>query len=115
MFDTLGALNATLASGAARGLRQGAHMLTDSARFNLGTPRTINLPNLPLELLQAQHAGRFSVRIAGSERIRGQRTTKLVFVENVSPTIIRSLDGSDMRSIVSAFVEPEPGGSGAPT
>ncbi len=32
-----------------------------------------------------------------------------MFVENVTPTIIRALDGSDMRSIVSAFVEPDTG------
>ncbi len=109
VFDTLGALNATLASGAADNFAKARNMLTESARFNLGTPRTINLPNLPLEVLQAQHAGRFSVRIAGSERIEGHQTTKLVFVENVTPTIIRSLDNSDMRSIVSAFIEPNTG------
>lgn len=109
VFDTLGALNATLASGPQDNFAKARDMLTESARFNLGTPRTINLPNLPLEVLQAQHAGRFSVRIAGSERIDGHPTVKLVFVENVTPTIIRAQDGSDMRSIVSALIEPETG------
>ena len=84
-------------------------MLADSARFNLGSPRTINLPNLPLELLHARHASRFSVRIAGKEHVRGKNTTKLVFVEEVAPTIIRASDGSQMRSIVSAFIEPATG------
>jgi len=32
-----------------------------------------------------------------------------VLVENVSPTIIRSFDNKDMRSIVSAYVEPDTG------
>ena len=109
VFDTLGALTATLASGQKEDYARARIMLNESARFNLGKPRTINLPNLPLELLQGQHAGRFSIRIAGSERIGGHRTTKLVLVENVSPTIVRELDGSDMRSIISAFVEPETG------
>ncbi len=57
VFDTLGALNATLASGPQDNFAKARNMLTESARFNLGTPRTINLPNLPLEVLQAQHAG----------------------------------------------------------
>jgi hypothetical protein len=107
--DTLGSLNAVLASGAKDDYARARVMLNDSARFNLGTPRTINLPNLPLEVLHARHAGRFSIRVAGSERIAGRHTVKLVLVENVTPTIIRAFDGSQMRSIVSAFVEPDTG------
>jgi len=109
VVDTLGALTATLASGLKEDYARARIMLNESARFNLGKPRTINLPNLPLESLQGQHAGRFSIRIAGSQRIGGRRTTKLVLVENVSPTIVREFDGSDMRSIISAFVEPDTG------
>lgn len=107
--DALGSLNSVLASGAKDDYARARLMLTDSARFNLGTPRTINLPNLPLEVLQPRHAGRFTTRIAGSERIGGHHTIKLVLVENVTPTIIRAFDGSQMRSIVSAFVEPGTG------
>lgn len=107
--DTLGSLHSVLASGAQDDYARARVMLNDSARFNLGTPRTINLPNLPLEVLHARHAGRFAIRIAGSERIAGHHTVKVVLVENVTPTIIRAFDGSQMRSIVSAFVEPETG------
>jgi len=107
--DQLGSLNAVLASGFQDDYVKARVMLTDSARFNLGTPRTINLPNLPLELLAPHHAGRFATRIAGSARIAGHQTIKLVMVENVTPTIIRAFDGSQMRSIVSAFVEPGTG------
>lgn len=107
--DRLGSLNAVLANGAVDDYSRARQMLADSARFNLGTPRTINLPNLPLEILHPRHAKRFSIRIAGDERIRGHQTIKLVLVENVSPTIIRSYDNHDMRSIVSAFVEVETG------
>ena len=107
--DQLGSLNAVLASGFQDDYVKARVMLSDSARFNLGTPRTINLPNLPLELLAPHHAGRFATRIAGSARIAGRQTIKLVMVENVAPTIIRAFDGSQMRSIVSAFVEPDTG------
>ena len=107
--DTLGSLNAVLANGAVDDYARARTMLADSARFNLGTPRTINLPNLPLEILHPRHAKRFSIRVAGEERIRGRHTIKLVLVENVSPTIIRSFDNRDMRSIIAAFVEAETG------
>ena len=107
--DTFGSLNAVLASGTVDDYSKARSMLADSARFNLGTPRTINLPNLPLEVLHPRHAKRFSIRLAGEDRVRGRRTIKLVLVENVSPTIIRATDNGDMRSIVSAFIEPRTG------
>ena len=84
-------------------------MLADSARYNLGSPRTTNLPNLPLEVLHPRHSKRFSVRIAGKERIGGRGATKLVFVETFTPTIIRAYDNGDMRSIVAAFVDEKTG------
>lgn len=107
--DGLGPLTAGLTAGTQDDFARARAMLAESARFNLGSPRTINLPNLPLELLHPRHASRFSVRVAGKEHIRGKNTTKLVFVEDIAPTIIRALDGSQMRSIISAFVEPASG------
>lgn len=107
--DGTGSLKDILASGAKTDYAKAKELLGDSARFNLGEPRTTNLPNLPLEMLHPRHAKRFSVRIAGEERIRGVRTTKLVFVEIFTPTIIKHSDGGDMRSIVTAFVEPASG------
>ena len=107
--DGLGPLTTGLTAGTQDDYARARAMLAESARFNLGSPRTINLPNLPLELLHPRHASRFSVRIAGKEHIRGKNTTKLVFVENVAPTIIRAFDGSQMRSIISAFIEPASG------
>lgn len=107
--DGTGSLTEVLASGEKTDYAKAKELLADSARFNLGAPRTTNLPNLPLELLHPRHAKRFSVRIAGEERIRGERTTRLVFVEIFSPTIIKHNDGADMRSIVTAWVEPATG------
>ena len=49
---TAASLNAALSSGAKDDYAKARAMLADSARFNLGTPRTTNLPNLPLELLR---------------------------------------------------------------
>ncbi len=103
--DATGSLREVLSSGAKDDYSKAKEMLADSARFNLGEPRTINLPNLPLEMLHPRHLKRFSVRIAGRETVRGKRTTRLVFVETFSPTIIKATDGGQMRSIVTAWVE----------
>lgn len=103
--DLSGSLNDVLPAGLQSDYAKARTMLADSARFNLGAPRTTNLPNLPLELLHPRHADRFTVRIAGKERVRGNNSTKLVFVESVAPTIIQAVDGGDMRSIVTAWVE----------
>lgn len=103
--DALGSLNSVLATGAKDDYARARAMVMDSARFNLGTRRTINLPNLPLDLLRPQNANQFSIRVAGSDRIDGHRTTKLVLVEDKTPTLVHAFDGSQMRAIVSAFVE----------
>lgn len=100
-------LNTALAGGAQDDYSRGRAMLADSARYNLGTPRTTNLPNLPLELLHQRNAHRFTVRVDGQQHVRGKRTTRLIFVEMVSPTIIRSDSGADMQSTVTAFIEPD--------
>jgi hypothetical protein len=103
--DGTGSLKDVLSGGEKTDYAKAKEMLADSARFNLGEPRTINLPNLPLEMLHPRHAKRFSVRIAGKQRVRGHNTTLLVFVETFTPTIIKAADGGDMRSIVKAWVE----------
>jgi hypothetical protein len=105
--DSAASLNAALTTGAQDDYAKARAMLADSARYNLGTPRTTNLPNLPLELLHQRNAHRFTVRLDGQQHVRGKRTTRLVFVEMVSPTIIRSHTGADMQSTVTAFVEPD--------
>jgi hypothetical protein len=102
-------LTTVLASGSRDDYFKARAMLADSARFNLGSPRTTNLPNLPLEMLHPRHARRFSVRIAGKEHVGGRNTTKLVFVETSMPTIIRAYDNGNMRSIVAAFVDEKTG------
>lgn len=84
-------------------------MLADSARYNLGAPRTINLPNLPLELLHRRHAGRFVMHLDGHQDVRGTDTVRLVLTEVAAPTVIQAYDGGDMRTTVTAFIEASTG------
>lgn len=84
-------------------------LLTESARLNLGMPRTTNLPNLPLEFLHPRNRRRFSHRIDGTEKIRGLETTRMVITETSSPTMIQRPEGGDMTSLILAWVETATG------
>ena len=84
-------------------------LIAESARLNLGLPRTTNLPNLPLEFLHPRNRRRFSHRVDGAEQIRGHSTTRMVFNETSSPTMIQRPEGGDMPSSVMAWVEADTG------
>ncbi len=84
-------------------------LIAESARLNLGLPRTTNLPNLPLEFLHPRNRRRFAHRVDGTEKIRGINTTRMVFDETSSPTMIQRPEGGDMTSSVMAWVETATG------
>lgn len=92
---------------------QARMLLGDSAAHNLGAPRTINLPNLPLELLHPRHRHRFAQEVYARENIRGSQVVVLRFDETVSPTIIQQAGDSDqlgdMKTVVWAWVESATG------
>lgn len=101
---------ADLLSDTARADVDQAHLLlAESAKLNLGAPRTTNLPNLPLELLHPRHRSQFTHRIDGAERIGRIETTRVVLEESGSPTIVQRAGGGDMRSRVTAWIEPATG------
>lgn len=97
------ALRASVTSDAAR------RLLEDSARHNLGLPRTTNLPNLPLEFAHPRNRERFVVRWDGTERVRGVVATRIVMIERMTPTLIRHPDGTDMWSAVKLWIDPSNG------
>ena len=80
-------------------------LLEQSASYNLGAPRTTNLPNLPLELLHPRHRHRFEHRLNGLARVHGVETIRLIATERSSPTIIQQPDGRDLKSTVTAWIE----------
>jgi len=82
-------------------------LLQASAQHNLGLPRTTNLPNLPLEFLHPRNRKRFLPRADGRERIRGRDTTRVVFLERMTPTLIRNPKGGDMPSVVRAWIDSD--------
>lgn len=84
-------------------------LLAASAEHNLGLPRTINLPNLPLEFLHPRNRRRLVPRLDGHERVRGVDSTRVLFIERMTPTLIRNPNGSDMPSVIRAWVDPATG------
>ncbi len=86
-------------------------LLIASAAHNLGAPRTINLPTLPLEFLHERNMHRITLSTAtpqpeGRGECRGHR---LEFRETSVPTLIQRPQGGDMPSRVIAWVEPGTG------
>jgi hypothetical protein len=98
-----------LIEGASDDFDQARLLLADSAAHNLGAPRTINLPNLPLELLHPRHRHRFMQEVFGREKVRGTQTIILRFEEISTPTIIQQGEAGDMKTEVLAWIEPDTG------
>ena len=99
-----------LLEGASDDFDQARLMLADSAAHNLGAPRTINVPNLPLELLHPRHRHRFMQQVYEQrEKIRGTETVLLRFDEISTPTIIQQPRTGDMKTVVWAWIEPTSG------
>jgi hypothetical protein len=84
-------------------------LIAESARLNLGLPRTTNLPNLPLEFLHRRNRFRLLPRLDGTERVRGVMTTRVVFLERSTPTLIKHPNGSDQPSVIRAWIDPRDG------
>ncbi len=98
-----------LLKGNADNYQQARALLLASARHNLGDPRTTNLPTLPLELMHHRHRWRYDVRIEGSDRVEGRRTTMVVLSERSTPSLIRRGDGGDLMTRVVGWIEPDSG------
>lgn len=80
-------------------------LLAESARYNLGSSRNTNLPNLPLELLHPRHREQFTYAIAGREVIDRVNVTILSADEIGIPSIIWMPDGTNLLSRVTASVD----------
>jgi hypothetical protein len=102
-------LGEILADGAKNEYEQARLLLAESAKLNLGMPRTTNLPNLPLEFLHPRNRRRFAHRDDGREKIRGIETMRMVLNETASPSIIQRPEGGDVPSTVTAWVESSSG------
>jgi len=94
-----------LALGPSDRLAQAQLLVIQSSEHHLGLPRTINMPNLPLELLQPRYRSRFSISMADGERLRGRRTVELMFKELAPPSIVAYGERRDLLSEVQVWAD----------
>jgi hypothetical protein len=80
-----------------------------SSRHNLGSRRTINMPTVPLEALSAVNHVRYIFKLRGTTRVRGTQTARLDFDEFDEPTLVHSVDGGNLWTRGTAWIEPSTG------
>jgi hypothetical protein len=80
-----------------------------SARFNLGLPRTINVPTAPLDIIHPRHRSAHRFDLRGEDTIEGTRTIIIGFIETARPSLVREPSGVDLISSGRIWVEPADG------
>ncbi len=87
-----------------------AHAIAkESAKHNLGLPRTINVPTAPLDIIHPMHRPTLRYELNGEEMIRGTRTMRMAFTETARPTRVREPSGHNLVSSGRVWVEPHSG------
>jgi hypothetical protein len=80
------------------------------ARHNLGDLyRTINVPTLALGFLLPDRQPRFRYKRTGSAVVHGTPVWVVAFQEREHPTLIRTLEGRDMLSSGTFWIDPRTG------
>jgi hypothetical protein len=75
-----------------------AAIMVESASRNLGQKRNVNMPTVPLEVVQTAWRDRLaSFRDDGSDRVRGVRTRRIAFDEIGTSTLIGSFNQFDNK------------------
>ncbi len=97
-----------LANTSADTQQQTSLLVNESAKYNLGNPRTINMPNLPLELVSRKYRARYDARLAGRSRLSNRAVDEVELTEVGDPPIIYN-EGRQMQSRVRAWVDAESG------
>ena len=80
-----------------------------SARYNLGLPRTINLPTAPLDIIHPRYRDVHKFELLESESVAGIRTAVVGFHETTRPTLVREPSGVDLVSSGRVWIEPATG------
>jgi hypothetical protein len=89
--------------------RRAATIARESARYNLGEPRTINVPTLPLEFLHPRNRARLTFTLLTTEQIGGRQLRRITFEETHRPTLVRGQANEDLVSYGSAWIEERTG------
>lgn len=95
-------------SDAGAGLLARARDIAEAnARFNLGHPRSLNLPTLPLDLLGRRRRSAFDVIVEGRARTNGRPSTRVLFRERAPGAIVAHDDSGFVRVDVRAWLDAD--------
>lgn len=95
-----------LESTAPDSLQRAQRMVDEGARFNIGPPRTINIPTMPMQLLASRNADRIRLRVVGPAG-GGTGRTLMKFEERSRPTLVRTPEGNNVRTTGEIIVRPD--------
>jgi len=102
-------LEALFSSSPADLIERARAIADESARYNLGQYRTINVPTLALRFLALKLQARQRYEKTGEETVKGVRTWRIAFDEQAWPTVIRTPEGGVVPSKGIAWVDPGTG------
>jgi hypothetical protein len=79
------------------------------AAYNLGLPRTINTPTMPLHVIHPANRQAHRFAMDGQERLRGRTMSVVDFVETRRPALVREPGGKSLVSSGRVWLEPASG------
>jgi hypothetical protein len=85
-----------------------SEIVNESARFNVGFTRNINLPTLGLMFLHPDYRDRFVFRKSGETTVEGLAVWQVDYREQAHPTIVRN-GGADLAAEGTVWVDPTDG------
>jgi hypothetical protein len=81
---------------AATAVRQAEQIVSESARYNIGVTRNINIPVLALTVLEPSFQPRFEFSHLKEDRKVGVGVWSIEYIERTRPTLIRGAGGIDL-------------------
>jgi hypothetical protein len=90
-------------------LDQARRILDESARFNMGPQRTLNIPTLALLFLDPRNQHRFSFRSGGRRRFAGFEGVEVQFEEIDRPGLVSDGSGGTVPASGRFWLEPTSG------
>ena len=90
-------------------LKKADAIIVESAHYNLGARRTINVPTLPLLFLHPDNQNRFRFERKGQRRFGDREAVEIAFAEVARPTLVNDGGGGDVVAVGRIFVDPRDG------
>lgn len=90
-------------------MEQAWRILAESARFNIGPRRTVNLPTLALMFLHPRNQSRFEFKKGSRRRFEGFEGLEVEFKEIQRPTLTRDSEGRSVPARGSFWIDTSRG------